>query len=55
MTGQEIGVLVIGLVDGGYVLMRFVIRRRAGTCCGERACPAATKPQPKGDAGPRRQ
>jgi len=40
MTGQEIGVAVLGLLALGYFLLR-LRRRQGGNCCGERECPAA--------------
>lgn len=40
MTVQEIAACVLGLIAGGYLVLR-VLRRRAGNCCGERECPAA--------------
>jgi hypothetical protein len=47
MTAQEVGVLVIGLAAAGYAFVRFVIRRRASTCCGESTCPAAKRAVPE--------
>ncbi len=41
MSAQEVVVLVIGLAALSYAFVRFVVRRRAGTCCGESSCPAA--------------
>ncbi|MDF1702045.1 MAG: hypothetical protein P1V36_12885 [Planctomycetota bacterium] len=40
MTGQELAVLGLGLLAGAYVGWRFLVRRRAATCCGARQCPA---------------
>ncbi len=41
MSAQEWTVLVIGLATGAYLVLRTVRRRRRGTCCGEKECPAA--------------
>lgn len=40
MTAQEVAACVLGLLAGGYLVLR-LLRRRAGNCCGERECPAA--------------
>jgi len=41
MNAQEIAVLVIGLATVSYIVVRMLRRRRRGTCCGEKECPAA--------------
>jgi hypothetical protein len=41
MSGQEIAVLVIGVVAAGYLLVRYLRRRASANCCGEKECPAA--------------
>ena len=50
MTGQEIAVAVIGLGALAYLVSRYVIRKRAATCCGEKVCPAVKLdlPTPEG-------
>lgn len=43
MTGQEIAAFGIGLAALAYIGWRWVVRRRASTCCGEKQCPAAKR------------
>ena len=52
VTGQELAVLGLGLLAGAYVGWRFLVRRRASTCCGARQCPAtqAAPPAPSESA-----
>ena len=40
MSGQDLAVLALGLAALGYLLHRWVRRRRASTCCGAPRCPA---------------
>ncbi|MDJ0522342.1 MAG: hypothetical protein QNJ90_09760 [Planctomycetota bacterium] len=42
MNAQEWIVAAIGALTVGYLVWRSVRRRLAGTCCGERECPAAS-------------
>ncbi|MDJ0975465.1 MAG: hypothetical protein QNJ98_13455 [Planctomycetota bacterium] len=43
MTAQEIIAFGIGLAALAYIGWRWVVRRRAATCCGETECPAAKR------------
>lgn len=43
MTGQEIGVVVVGLAAVTYLVWRWRSRRLAGTCCGAKKCPASER------------
>ena len=43
MTGQELATLLIVAAALAYLVGRRLRRRSAGTCCGERECPAAKK------------
>ena len=43
MTTQELIAYALGLSAVGYLAWRLVRRRLAGTCCGERECPAAKR------------
>jgi len=36
-------VAVIGVGTLAWLVRRFVVRRGAGTCCGEKECPAARR------------
>lgn len=43
MTGQELAALLLVALAGLYLLRRLGVRRRRGTCCGERECGAAKR------------
>ena len=43
MTGQELATFAVVAAAVGYLVRRRLRRRAAGTCCGERECPAAKK------------
>ncbi len=41
MSAQEWAAIGIGVLAASYLGWRALRRRLAGTCCGERECPAA--------------
>lgn len=43
MTAQEYAAYGIGLLALGYMAWRYMARRAANTCCGEKECPAAKR------------
>ena len=43
MSAQEYIAFGIGLLALTYIVWRWRSRRSAGTCCGEKECPAAKK------------
>ena len=43
MSTQEIATYGVGLLALGYIAWRWMARRAANTCCGEKECPAAKR------------